>query len=499
MRKLNSFGAPLQLVLGGLLLVAASCGVLATFIWMDTDKRWDAHLARAESVGMQIYWSQQNDMPPPAGITIRNVSLEDAKLARAGKFLLMSSVGSSDFVTQLSLSDATPLGERSQINLAVTSPDLRYPVGRIASVDQATRLSLAKKLGQLSVLIASYCSDVTVYMKLDSKNWVSVRADSIWSCEAAPADYRLFGAGFLAIAMMALFASAKSVSGKFSEFASQLLKGTATDVLQPYTETGPTELRSLIRGINHFISTKSGSLERRARFLAGVSHDLGTAATRLRLRINVVKDMELKQKIDSDIETMTGMIESVLHYTQSEINIESKRRVSLVSIIETIVSDFQDNDQPVILSSYVQPKVNPQTLLFSKQISRRQPTKATNLQGDHQNSSQIVVVAQPLAITRAVTNLVDNALKYGRRATLTLEADHSTAKIHVDDFGMQSDGEGMEKLVEPFQRGKNSQHVKGFGIGLAVASTVAEQHGGDIQFARRSDGLRVTLSIQRNN
>ena len=134
MRKLNSFGAPLQLIVGGLLLVAASCGVLATFLWMDTDKRWDAHLARAESVGMQIYWSQQNGIPPPAGITISGTSaLKTPSWQGQRKFLLMSSVGSSDFVTQLSLSDATPLSERSQINLAVTSPDLRYPVGRIAS------------------------------------------------------------------------------------------------------------------------------------------------------------------------------------------------------------------------------------------------------------------------------------------------------------------------------------------------------------------------------
>ena len=74
-----------------------------------------------------------------------------------------------------------------------------------------------------------------------------------------------------------------------------------------------------------------------------------------------------------------------------------------------------------------------------------------------------------------------------------------TSMRRLIHFGMQSDVEVMEQLIEPFQRGENCQQVKGFVIGLAVALIVAEQHSGDIQFARRSEGLRVTLSLQSNH
>ncbi|MGB0518993.1 MAG: histidine kinase dimerization/phospho-acceptor domain-containing protein, partial [Candidatus Puniceispirillaceae bacterium] len=363
MRNLTSFSLSLHIIVGGLLLLAAFSGVVSTFLWMDTEKRWDAHLHRAESLGMQIHWSQENDRPAPAGISIDQISVEDDKLARAGKFSLMSSVSSADLVTQLSLSGVTESGDRSHISLAITSPDLRYPVGRVVSNGQGTKMSLAEKLGQISVLVASYCSDATVYMKYDGRPWVRVKADAVWSCAAAPLDHRLSAGLFMAVAMIALLATAKSVSGSFSDFAGRLQRGTTTDPLQPFTEQGPSELRGLIRGINHFISRKSHSLERRARFLAGVSHDLGTPATRLRLRASLVEDAELRGKIDSDIEAMTGMIESVLNYTQSEINVEAKRRVSLLSIVESIVADFQDDAQPVTLAPYVLPKVKPQTLL----------------------------------------------------------------------------------------------------------------------------------------
>lgn len=499
MRRLTPPSLSLHIIVSCLLVAATLAGMTATFLWMDTERRWNAHLERAAQIGTAVYWSQRTDMPPPSGVVIETVGLEDTKLARAGKFSLMSSIESTDLVTQLSLSGVTGMGERAQIGLAIASPDLKYPVGRIAFPEQGADSTLAGKLGQISVLIANYCSDATLYMKYDTKPWVRVKADPVWSCASAPADYRLFAAALLAVALITLLATAKAVSGTFSDFAAKLLSGTATDTPQPYVERGPGELRAVIRGINQFIEKKTDSLERRARFLSGVSHDLGTPAARLRLRTRFVEDAELRRKIDSDIEAMTGMIESVLNYTQSEINVEAKRSVSLLSIVEAIVADFQDEGQPVTLSPYVTPQVKPQTLLFSRRSGKsRDNTRQQNPEERH-NAAAIAVVAQPLAITRAVTNLVDNALKYGRRANLSVEADLTMAKIHVDDFGTLSDGAEMEGLVEPFRRGDNARYVKGFGIGLAVASTVAEQHGGHIEFARRQDGLRATLSILRNH
>ena len=498
MRLLKSFSISLHAAVSGLLVFSALTGSTATFLWMDTERRWDNHLQKAKTAGILVFWSQQTSSNPPNEVSIKKIAHEDAKLATAGKFSLISSVNSADFVTQLSLTGTKKPGEQSQIHLAITSPDLKYPIGKLTSSNEALNQTLATKLGQVFSLLASYCSNATIYMKREEQTWIKISANSVWSCSAAPSDYRLFAVALLALSFLTLVVSAKSITLSFSDLATKLLKGSAMDRPHQYVESGPSELRALIRGINHFLSKKSDSLERRAQFLSGVSHDLGTPATRLRLRTKLIEDTELRRKIDNDIEAMVEMIETVLSYTQSEINIETKRRVSLLSIVQTIVTDFQDDGYPVTLSPYVTPKAVPRTLLFNKK-------QALNLENSHKRGSSpknyataVAVMAQPLAITRAITNLVDNALKYGRRANLTVEADLNIAKVHVDDFGTESDINEIEKLIGPFRRGSNSKHVKGFGIGLAVASTVAEQHGGQIQFEKHADGLRATLCISRN-
>ena len=79
-----------------------------------------------------------------------------------------------------------------------------------------------------------------------------------------------------------------------------------------------------------------------------MSHDLGTPATRLRLRAQTIKNTEIRDKLNGDIDQMTGMIESFL-YTQSEMKLEELRQISLHSLVDSVVSDFQDANQPVKL------------------------------------------------------------------------------------------------------------------------------------------------------
>ncbi|MDE0697935.1 MAG: sensor histidine kinase, partial [Boseongicola sp.] len=98
---------------------------------------------------------------------------------------------------------------------------------------------------------------------------------------------------------------------------------------------------------------------------------------------------------------------------------------------------------------------------------------------------------------RAITNLVDNALKYGRRATLSLDADADIATITVDDEGAGTSAEELETLMAPFQRGSNVTAISGFGLGLTIVSAIAKLHGGTLTFEDFPGGLRACLRIAR--
>lgn len=84
--------------------------------------------------------------------------------------------------------------------------------------------------------------------------------------------------------------------------------------------------------------------------LSAVSHDLGTPATRARLRIALIEDEELREKLERDIDQMTHMIDSILNYTRSELSAERPRRLSLRALISAIVDDYQDLGHPVTLA-----------------------------------------------------------------------------------------------------------------------------------------------------
>ena len=109
----------------------------------------------------------------------------------------------------------------------------------------------------------------------------------------------------------------------------------------------------------------------------------------------------------------------------------------------------------------------------------------------------LLVKAKPLSLQRAITNLIDNALKYGRRATLFLETSSESITLIVEDEGTNVSEDLLEYLKQPFLRGQNIGFTKGTGLGLTIVSTIAEQHGGNLSFEKSKVGIRAKFTILR--
>jgi signal transduction histidine kinase len=185
------------------------------------------------------------------------------------------------------------------------------------------------------------------------------------------------------------------------------------------------------------------------------------------------------------------MIESVLTYTRSELSLEVPRQISLAALVEALVADYQDLGKPVHYLPWRPEGAQGAQSLFSARAGQVG-------QAVQPDTRRVLVTARPILLQRALTNLVDNALKYGRRAEVRLEATSQSAVITVQDEGSELTVAEIEAVLAPFQRGANSTSIDGFGLGLTIVATVAEQHGGSLRFERGSRGLRARLEIQRS-
>lgn len=290
-----------------------------------------------------------------------------------------------------------------------------------------------------------------------------------------------------AVAVAGLLTVLLNTTAHFTNFAGRLRSRRRLDGPDSYDTDGPQELRDIINAVNNYLEMERAQLAARAAVLSGVSHDLGTPATRLRLRTALIEDAELRGKLEQDIDSMTGMIESVLTYTRAEMNAETPRRISLQSLIEAIVADYEDIGQPV--------RVRPprDKILQGAQSVFMSRRGSSVISGD----TDIVVRARPISLQRAICNLIDNALKYGRSSTVGLETGATSVTITVEDEGTASTAEDIGKLMAPFTRGENIAAKDGYGLGLTIVNTIASLHGGSLSFEDTSTGIIARLTIAR--
>lgn len=109
------------------------------------------------------------------------------------------------------------------------------------------------------------------------------------------------------------------------------------------------------------------------------------------------------------------------------------------------------------------------------------------------DEQRLLITARPVSLKRAITNLIDNALKYGRRASVQLIATPAHATIAIEDEGSGMSAAEVEAVVAPFKRGDNTRAIDGFGLGQTIVATVAEQHGGRLYFETGNTGCVLAL------
>ena len=466
-------------------VIALSVGLLVSAIWFYSVRAWQDHLNQAYSVGVETFYNLETGKTVN-GIGLARLAGTDLENAELGLFERISGAPRPSYITLLSMTDEIdrPIGS-SSIKIAVVSDRLQYKVADIVSdLYEAPGL----KFGDLAKLLATYCSNPMIYAKLKNSGWIQIDGLSVWGCDAAPNDLRLLAVSIAIVTIVVLVTQIGNTTEAFDSFSKKLKTRNIVGGPDSYEASGPRELFEIVKSVNSYLEFERSQLSKRAIVLSGVSHDLGTPATRLRLRAALIKDPEIREKLEADIDQMTGIIGSVLTFTRSELNSELPRKISLASLVQALVEDYQDTNQPVALIESLPIEAKAERSIFASRSGSIAIAE----------TSKILMYARPVALRRAVSNLIDNALKYGRRATVSVSFDANWAIVIVEDEGGGSTASDMERLLEPFERGENTHNITGYGLGLTIVATVANQHGGKVEFEDGQTCVRAKLFLRRS-
>jgi len=241
-----------------------------------------------------------------------------------------------------------------------------------------------------------------------------------------------------------------------------------TDVKAPaIPEYGPGEVRRAIRAFNEMQRRVRRFVEDRTQMLAAISHDLGTPITRLRLRAEFIEDDEQRRRMLADLDDMEHMVTSALAFARDEAASEPHILVDLKTLLQRVTDDMADAGHAVTLEI-----------------------------GD----AALPYGCRPAALRRALTNLIDNAVKYGGEARLSVAVEPESIEIRIDDRGPGIPAPRQEDAFKPFHRleASRSRETGGTGLGLTVARTILRALGGDVTLANRPEGgLRVVVRLPR--
>ena len=245
---------------------------------------------------------------------------------------------------------------------------------------------------------------------------------------------------------------------KLAKAAERFGKG---DYVNDFRASGSLEIRKAAFEFDRMAKRINRHLNQRAEMLSGISHDLRTPLTRLKLQLAMLSQKNLSEKMSRDIDEMEKMLNDYLQFAKTQIQ-ESTSKLDLVAIFNSIKKQF-NNEKLIIYSN-----------------------------------DSVKFEGRPIALKRSFSNVVQNGLTYGNHVYVNVQKRNARALITIEDDGPGIPEDQYKNVFKPFFRLDKSRSLNqsGVGLGLAIVEDVINSHGGNIQLGKsKYNGLLVKIFL----
>ena len=235
--------------------------------------------------------------------------------------------------------------------------------------------------------------------------------------------------------------------------------------IENFKPTGATEVRKAADAYIKMQERIEKFLEQRTLMLAGVSHDLRTPLTRIKLQLEMYSDQKGSDELLKDVNEMQYMLETYLDFSQT-VSSEEDTKVNLNELIKSIIKSSREE---------------------LKLITFKTPQE-----------KNITYVCKHIALKRCIINLINNAKAFGDEILISIDQSKREIKIAIDDNGPGIQKKDYEKALKPFQRldSSRNQNIAGSGLGLSISQEIINSIGGGLKLAKSNlGGLRVIIIL----
>ena len=245
---------------------------------------------------------------------------------------------------------------------------------------------------------------------------------------------------------------------KLAKAAEKFGKG---DYINDFIPSGAQEIRKASYEFDRMAKRINRHLNQRSEMLSGISHDLRTPLTRLKLQLAMINQKDLSEKMSKDIDEMEKMLNDYLQFAKTQSQ-EKTSQVELSELFKEIKDNLKDDNLEIL------------------------------------QENKIFLNARPLALKRSFENIIHNGLTYGKKVIVKIEKSLNRAVINIEDDGPGIPEDQYKNVFKPFFRLDKSRSLNksGVGLGLAIVEDVINSHGGSIQLGKsKVKGLKVKISL----